>query len=642
MFRFVVAPLPINIDRQIYATSRWVLAILAWASGWVCTVAIADESESGGVTAGGVTAGGVAATGVTAIEFTAADYADPQTRRLHAPPWSSVETIRSDDATLLRVNVPKRGEVNWSVVMHSPANTAPIRKGDLLVYQVTLRAVDDGNGGSIDAGDVAVFAESIEARKGGSVGGHVAPTSKWQTFRRSIPAPFDFQPGTFRMALHLACRAQTIDFSDAKLEVFPGDTDATAMNLDRITWDGREPDAAWRSEAEARIDRLRRRDATIKVVDADGRPVADAEVNLKLLRHQFRFGTFVGGSMLGDSETAVRLRNEVKRRFNYITLPAYLADWGWRNDSNRRSYFELADWAANNNIPARGHLLVYPGWTATPSEWFSIPKDQLREKLAAHIPRAIRAFKPRGVTEWDVTNELRMNEQFMREIATRDDGGISVAADWFKTARRHLPDGDLYLNETFILNNRGNTESNQQTLLTHYRALIDAGATIDGIGMQGHFGAEFTPPTRLLEIFDRFAETGCKILITEMDMDNDDKDAQADYLRDFYTACFSHPAVVGVIRWGFWEGDMWKPRSASLDRSFNENALGKMHRSMVHDHWSNDIAKTTDQTGTISTRVFAGEQRLTVRVGDYEYSREFTAEAASYGDEPIIQTVVVP
>ena len=230
----------------------------------------------------------------------------------------------------LRVDVPRTGEKPWSVVLHSAVSTKPVKAGDLLVTSVRARVVGDRTA----TGLVSVYAESTDPGAG-SVGGSILPTGEVKTYRRSVESPGDFPAGQFRVAVHLAPQAQTVEIYAVSLEAYPADTPASEMNLDGITWDGRDADAPWRAEANARIDRLRKADLTVRVTDPAGDPVEGATVTVKQKRHAWRFGTFVGDTLLKDDADGERYRAEVLRRYNFLTLPAYLADWGWRNDANR-------------------------------------------------------------------------------------------------------------------------------------------------------------------------------------------------------------------------------------------------------------------------------------------------------------------
>jgi len=200
-------------------------------------------------------------------------------------------------------------------------------------------------------------------------------------------------------------------------------------------------------------------------------------------------------------------------------------------------------------------------------------------------------------------------------------GGMKVAADWFKLAREHNPGGDLYLNETFVISNGGSTETEQATLEKHFRTLHEAGAPIDGIGLQGHFASEMTSPVRALEILDRMSKLTGKIMITEFDMDNDDKQAQADYLRDFYTVCFSHPSVEGIVRWGFWEGDMWKPRGHMIETDWTPTVQAAAYDELVFHRWWTNESAMTNAEGEFRTRAFKGTHRVTVKHAGYEWTK---------------------
>ena len=215
-------------------------------------------------------------------------------------------------------------------------------------------------------------------------------------------------------------------------------------------------------------------------------------------------------------------------------------------------------------------------------------------------------------------------------------GGIEVAADWFKLAREVNPKGKLFLSETSILTNRGETETEQAAFERHHKILVDAGAPIDGICLQGHFSTGMTAPVRLLEIIDRMTKMG-DLMVTEFDLDNSEKNSQADYLRDFYTVCFSHPKVLGVNQWGFWEADMWKPRGHLIDKNWNETASFKAYRNLVRKAWWTDEEGSTDDNGLFETRAFKGIQTVAVTHDGYTWTGE-----VELGDEELKLDVVVP
>ena len=99
---------------------------------------------------------------------------------------------------------------------------------------------------------------------------------------------------------------------------------------------------------------------------------------------------------------------------------------------------------------------------------------------------------------------------------------------------------------------RTNT-ANQQTYYDTLAYLVDQGAPIDGIGFQGHFSPDsLTGPEQLWTIFDRFAELGLEMQITEFDLSTSDEELQAMYTRDLMTAVFAQEGFNAFVMWGFW------------------------------------------------------------------------------------------
>ncbi len=130
--------------------------------------------------------------------------------------------------------------------------------------------------------------------------------------------------------------------------------------------------------------------------------------------------------------------------------------------------------------------------------------------------------------------------------------------------------------------------------------------------MQGHMGEDFTPPTKLWEILDRFAEFGIPLHVTEFDVNTEDELTQADYTRDFALAVFAHPAVESLTFWGFWGGDMWIPQAQLWTKEWeprpNAQALIELLAHTLHTHEH----AVTDSAGGADFRGFCGEYEVKV------------------------------
>jgi len=186
--------------------------------------------------------------------------------------------------------------------------------------------------------------------------------------------------------------------------------------------------------------------------------------------------------------------------------------------------------------------------------------------------------------------------------------GRGVMVDWFELAQQAAPEARLYINDYAILAAGGRTDTAHQAYYEDtIRFLLEQGAPLEGIGMQGHFGENVTPPETVLQLLDRFGQFGLPIQITEFDVDTRDEQLQADYTRDFMTAVFSHPAVNGFVMWGFWEGAHWRPESALFRRDWSERPNAAAYRERVFDRWRTEVEAVTDGEGRITTRGFLGD-----------------------------------
>jgi len=125
-----------------------------------------------------------------------------------------------------------------------------------------------------------------------------------------------------------------------------------------------------------------------------------------------------------------------------------------------------------------------------------------------------------------------------------------------------------------------------------------------------------TPPATLLTALDRFAALGLPIQITEFDVDTTDEALQADYLRDFLTAAFSHPAIESILMWGFWEGRHWRPDAALWRRDWSLKPNGEAWIDLVTQQWWTNTSGQTDAGGTFRVRAFRGEHDVRVSAGD--------------------------
>jgi len=51
--------------------------------------------------------------------------------------------------------------------------------------------------------------------------------------------------------------------------------------------------ATWKEEANARIEQIRKRDAKIRIVDSNNKPVSGVSIDVRQVKHEFGFGSAI-------------------------------------------------------------------------------------------------------------------------------------------------------------------------------------------------------------------------------------------------------------------------------------------------------------------------------------------------------------
>lgn len=510
--------------------------------------------------------------------------------------------------SVLRVDVDRVHPKSYAVQMFSSRTNRAVAKGDALFASCWLRLADDADDAS---GIAALRLQLIREPWSSPVYTDVILDRTWKRIFISGVADRDYAVGDLQLVVQVGHQRQVVDVGACVLLNLGAKADVTSLPHNKLTWSGRAADAPWRAEAQRRIERYRMGDLAIRVTDSNGKPVAGATVTVKQKTRSFGIGSFATPeTLLANSRDGEKTRDVFQRLFNRATTPIYWADWGWPRQ--REQYLATAKWLTDHGMITRGHVMIYPGFQFMPKAVVAL-KDkpiELRERLLQQVREISDATRPLRFREYDVTNELRDCVD-LHQLLGRD-----VVAEWFAEARKQVPDARLAINENSILTSGGATEANEDLYLDWYRFLKSKGHAPDVIGFQSHFSEAVTSPERVWTILDRFAkETDAELQITEFDLNTLDEAGQADYTRDFLTACFAHPRVTGFTMWGFWEGDHWIPRAGLWRRDWSPKPSAKALEELLTKMWWTNATVTTAADGTATVKAFLGEHTVTASSG---------------------------
>lgn len=414
------------------------------------------------------------------------------------------------------------------------------------------------------------------------------------TVSRDLPA------GEGQLVLHLGGLDAVLEIHSATLTVLPPGTDPATLPRTRLRWQGMEADAPWRTRAEADI-RLHRTGDLVIETGAPNQPV-----RARMTRHAFAFGSAVSGPVFMRPE-AETYRRRLRENFEWVTpendLKWQAEDWNWPVDPGR-----LVDDLRGEGFIVRGHVLLWPSFRQSPRRLQDLDNAALAAAIEARVRETARTFRGR-IPEWDVLNEVYSNHDFPDRL------GRDILHQALRWAREEAPDARLFVNDYAILAEPRLHTAHKDAYHALIRELRADGAPLDGIGLQGHFGANVPGIEEMRATLDRFAEFGLPLRVTEFDHDIDDEEAQALLLRDVLTLCFAHPAVDGVILWGFWDGAHWKQNAPLFRRDWTPKPAHTVWRELVWTRWRTpDFEDRTDAAGRI---VIPG-----AFFGDYEWAVE--------------------
>ena len=382
------------------------------------------------------------------------------------------------------------------------------------------------------------------------------------------------------------------------------------------------------------INALDHRKRTIRLTTGASNDV----VQIRMQKHLFPFGSMVEANPITQNNQ--NYKNTFLANFNtsvhgnaakwYSNQP----DWwvnGTPNGVRSSDADDVYDYLIGEGIPMRGHTFFWgminnsqssasnqmwdPDWVearmnaSPPDAWYWI--EQRARWVASHWAGKI--------DEWDFNNEMGHGDWYRDTFTNSGPYGLTYLKQMTDWALEENPNLKIYHNDYGILNNNTFAFSYKNLLKT----IESEGVPIDGIGVQGHFQA---PPdaATVKASFDILDDFGVPIKITEFDCAIDDGDAttfntdpaieaaEADGLEMVYRIAFEHHAVAGILMWGFWESEHWRPEGALYYPNWDISPQGARYRELVYNEWWTDADAVTAGDGIVEFDVFAGEYQITV------------------------------
>ena len=417
-------------------------------------------------------------------------------------------------------------------------------------------------------------------------------TDKWQTYSMTFLADQKGY-GVNNVTFHVGLKKGWLQMDDVAIEKLG------SLNSD------------WYAAADSRIDSLRKTKITVKANP-------DEQVHFKLTKHAFPFGTALAlykieGNSKQDS-IEKWFRSAAKKYFwygvpeNQFKWPEYEPKKGKLKKEELQEYISFAE---KNKWKLRGHAIMWGIQQYNYDKHFSNPTSPKECKdfgkyLKLRIERDLKEYKGK-FAEYDVWNEP------LHEAYTFNMCGWNWLDSAFMWAHQVDLTAKLFINDYNVVA-AGETDR----YVTLIQGMLKRKIPIHGIGVQCHFGLRPVVPELIHERLDKLAALGLPIEVTELDFGdwqvgmNDPEEVQAEKYETFLRTVFSHPAVSGVLLWGFWDNHHWIKNGGIIASDGREKPAAKTIYNLWHKTWTTDTTATANADGIAEIRGFKGVYEITI------------------------------
>jgi hypothetical protein len=194
--------------------------------------------------------------------------------------------------------------------------------------------------------------------------------------------------------------------------------------------------ADWRSEADRRIERLRKGDLVVEVRRGhDGAPLKDARVEYRLKRRSFLFGTAIAHAPFADTgDDGLRYRQFILDHFSALVCENEMKWYATEVERGREDYARadaLLAFADQNGLAMRGHCLFWE-LEKHVQPWLSaLDQSELRAAI-------LQPYRRRGARPCAPTGASVGISSPMRSVAGASTSQITVSAAsrWQKKSLR--------------------------------------------------------------------------------------------------------------------------------------------------------------------------------------------------------------
>lgn len=434
-----------------------------------------------------------------------------------------------------------------------------------------------------------------------------------------IPEYAISEPGDYKVVLTLDPKKLIVQ-SKENNHVVEGDL-LQIPDLSKEPPFSKEPDTAAIAQATKDIEKYRKGDAVLTVVDGKGKALPGVKVEYYQTGHSFLFGIFD----LSRDERVWSLALEAG--INYATVVL-----DWQETEPQPGVYQLRQERTSNiqkyGLAGMAHALIFlsPGMSdRTPDYITKLSFSDYKNSIYPHITRIVNAYKQQ-IKVWNIFNEpMRANLLGLTEKQT-----IEIIGEGARAVRDSDQSVRILINNTDI-----GGENPEVFPYDFLQKVIQAGVDFDVIGLEFYYNAcvadGLHPMARrtlssMGQLIDQYSTLGKKVHITEISVPSEpigegywgqpwSEELQAEYLKAAYTIFFSKLQVEAIGWWNVTDKPTGRSPFIYHGAILNEQNQPKKSyyalKSLIRN-WTTTGAGATDDKGQVIFRGFGGTYEVTV------------------------------
>ncbi|XP_066397127.1 endo-1,4-beta-xylanase 1-like isoform X1 [Miscanthus floridulus] len=366
-----------------------------------------------------------------------------------------------------------------------------------------------------------------------------------------------------------------------------------------------------------KTDKVRKRDVVLKFQGSNAVNLLGSSVRIQQTENSFPFGSCIARHNIENEDLA----EFFVKNFNWAVFENELKWYHTEAEQGRLNYKdsdELLEFCEKHKIQVRGHCLFWEVEDAVQPWVRSLQGHHLMAAIQNRLQSLLSRYKDR-FRHHDVNNEM-LHGSFYEDRLGRD-----IRAYMFREAHKLDPSAVLFVND-YNVEDGCDTKSTPEKFVEQVVDLQERGAPVGGIGVQGHISH---PVGEIIcDSLDKLAILGLPIWITELDVTAENEHIRADDLEVFLREAFAHPAVGGIILWGFWEMFMFREHAHLVDADGTINEAGRRYLALKQE-WLTRMNGNVDHQGEFKFRGYHGSYTVEVDTPSGKVARSFVVDKDS-------------